>query len=745
MVQPVTKAALSQHDVEFRRLQPTPIDHKYESSASSVSSAEEEHEEQETAAVATRKSSCGWHVKHPKQWADNRVVQIEQGLLVFYHAGFIHYDTVVKCTNWAGFMLAVVLVDPSAWEMHAMASSSYWAIHLCQIGFALQDSGEGYKICGRSRDELHEKKECWSLNNMHKVLSGDKSKRFKDFSKGGTYVTDISSEVARKNKIAWWSMRGDERTKHLDIRPLGDETMQERKTASFFQVWDAADLPQGEEQLVSRIRDRRPPDTHLYSDSHSAKSEVSKRVMSSSVGMIAMKAINRTNHCAKRAVMGPVCGSGIKSDMKAALLNKPRPRVDLPMESSDDELDDNGMPMAHRKGPSSRNCGVEANESDVLFGRAEAPSDDEEDRKQNTVDLLEAALKSPMADACNPETRNVSSTPSEDGVVDDDDHPSSSDDSEEESSDDESESGGDTEQSDVDTPDGPREEGVSSTLPENLYAHGTQILKESLSIKDRDKVERALDAKRLQHRGQQLTKGQLALLDWLSKIDLVSLREGNLKINRRKAQPTFDQLQKRLSKEAEARRRKEATELLRVAREDLQVELRKQLDEKSRERLQNRLKKLEAKEARKTRRHHRRVERANFRLNNTVRKQREQEQSRKRKYQEQAAKKLEYAKKRKISAAVRTGPLSMTILLHQKEEDPPIREQDLIASTYINKFAIERRLAQRSTNAVSVAMPSLKGKGESVVRVVMKPRPGKRGGTRASAAASASAAPVIIE
>jgi DNA-binding protein YbaB len=705
---------------ELRRLQPTPPNQTYESSASSVSSAEPAEQEE---VAGPSKSSSLWIVKIPQRWADNRIVQIEQGLHVFYHAGIIHFDTVNRCVNWAGRMLAVVLSNPSAWEEHAMASSSYWTIHLCQIGFALGEGGDGFQVSSQSYEDMNEKKECLTMANMHKILLGDKSSRFKDFSKGGTYLTTVSSAAARKNKIQMWAMRGDERIKHLDIRPLGDELKQQRKTATFFQLWDEAGLPWDDDKHMNLIRERRAPLTHKFADPNTPKSQFSKKLMTNPTGLVAMKAMNRAVHGTKRASMGPVRGS----DIKAALFRKPSASVVRMAELSEDEVDDDGRPIPSAKTAkaSLRNCGAESSEATGPLDRAEAPSDDETDLLLKKVAILEAAAKAPADPVCDPETRNASSTPSEHGLTDaEDDHPSSSES-------DDSDSDSDEEMPD---PDGPREEGGFSN-PSDAIVNNL-----SMSDADKDKVNDAKAALSRQQLGKDLTKRELSLIAWLQKINFDSLVEGEIKFNPRKRQKTIEQLQKQRAKEAEARRRREAAELLRQAREALQVELRKQLDERTRERLQNNLLKLQGKEERKIARHQKRVERINLKMNNAIRKDRERQETRKRKYQELAAKKIEYARKRNMSAIVRTGDLSLKLLIRPKaeeEQEKELTEDDLVASSYTHKFQLDRRLAQR-TGSISIGMPGPGGaRDASTIRVRMKPRPGKREGTRASAAVAA--------
>ena len=187
-----------------------------------------------------------------------------------------------------------------------------------------------------------------------------------------------------------------------------------------------------------------------------------------------------------------------------------------------------------------------------------------------------------------------------------------------------------------------------------------------MSDRDRERVDQALKDKQQQIRGERLTKGQLKSIDWLSKINIASLKEGTFKVERRARKPTFEQLMKRRTNLLEKQRRQESREKLKQAREDLQVELKKQLEEQARQRLQKKLHVSQAKEERKLARHGRRVAAANAKLNAPLKKQREKERKRKCAYQEQAAKKLEYAKRRKVDAIVRTGDTTLKIVLNRK-------------------------------------------------------------------------------
>ena len=267
------------------------------------------------------------------------------------------------------------------------------------------------------------------------------------------------------------------------------------------------------------------------------------------------------------------------------------------------------------------------------------------------------------------------------------------------------------------------------------------MLLSSISDRERDRIQQALSDKQQQLKGATLTKGQLKNIDWLSRICMNSLMNGEFKIIRRTRQPTVDQMVKHRAKQAAIARRKKALQDLREARQNLQIELRKQLDERTRQRLQNRLQLLQAKETRKQERQERRIQVANAKLNARVQSQRETERKRRLFYEERASKSIEYAKKRKVDAIALVGDTKLKILLHSKKRKDPPPPENIVAGSYAELFKVQRRMASRSTNAVAVATAPLVGKPGSI-RVVMKPRPGKRGGTRATSAAVAEVAPV---
>ena len=616
------------------------------------------------AVADTEKQSTTWKVKDPQQWAGVRLSQIEEGLAVLRNSGYLFHDAVEGCLIWAEKLLAVVLSDVSAWENSAMASSPYWTIHLCQIGFSLQKNGEGYKICSRSQEEIDEKVSCWSMSNMHKVLSGNKSKSFKDFTKGGEYLTTVPSQAARKNKFPHWATRGDAQTKHLDIRALGDETMQQRKTSTFFALWDAAGLP----PVDPRIRERSLPATHLFAKSMSARARKAAQIIAPSRdGMIAAKSTGRIVHAGKRASMGIPCESGIRAGKRAAVVSI----TDL----SDDDVDDYGIPIQRTLAGSSRNCGVESEEPVGPIGPVEVPSDDEVDKEEKKEGLLASLFSEPVANVGDAATRNSRSTPSEGEFESSDDESEAEEvdqaDESEAEDDDEAEEAEEAEQSNAErsgqsNADGPREEGGTSIPTDEWFANARQLLHESMSDRDRERVDQALKDKQQQIRGERLTKGQLKNIDWLSKINIASLKEGTFKVERRACKPTFEQLMKRRTNLLEKQRRQESREKLKQAREDLQVELKKQLDEQARQRHQKKLLVSQAKEERKLARHGRRVAAANAKLNAPLKKQREKERKRKCAYQEQAAKKLEYAKRRKVDTIVRTGDTTLKIVLNRR-------------------------------------------------------------------------------
>lgn len=705
----LTTEALTEHNAKWA----VPVAHiKCPSSASSVSS----DGEKELLAGKSLHPSTLWRVQNPGHWAEVRLVQIEQGLHVFREAGFLYRDDIARCVNWACSMLSVVLSDVSACEERAMASSSYWTIHLCQIGFSYLDSGEGYKICSHSMAEINEKVECWTMSNMHKLLSGEKSKAFKDLSRGGEYLTQVSSQAARKNRFGRWATRGNARTKNLDIRPLGDEEAQQAKTATFFMLWDAAGLP----AVDTRIRERRPPNTHLFAKSQSARSRKADQVLGSRDALLATQSIGRILHAEKRASMGPVKGSGIQ----AALFAAPKRPVSVVRvaDLSDDEVDDDGVPIPRASHPSHPTHPSE-DEPTGRFCPAELPSDDEEDVAEKKESVLVSLLQDASAVSA------VSAVRTEEFESSDDDSGNNDSDNNE---DDPSES--DNESASEEPQSGPREEGASYEV---MASESKKMLLDSISDRERERVEQALSDKQKQLRGETLTKCQLKNIDWLSRISMNSLMNGEFKIIRRARQPTVEQMMKRRLKQAAIERRKKALQELRDARQNLQIELRKQLDERTRERFENRLKLLQAKEVRKQQRQERRIQVANAKLNARVQSQRETERKRRLFYEERASKSIEYAKKRKVDAVALVGETKLKILLHpKKRKEPPPPPENIVAGSYAELFKVQRRQASRATNAVAVATAPLQGK-PGAIRVVMKPRAGKRGGTRAASSAAA--------
>lgn len=580
----------------------------------------------------TRERTNGWRVLDPERWSNNRLTQIHESLEVFHQNGFITQDGVKWGVRAGGSMLGVVVADPKACETKAMACPSYWAIHLCQIAFSRRDNGDGFKVSSRHQEELDRAVECWSMENMHKVLLGDKSKSFKDVSKGGEFQTEISSQAARKNKIPVWALRGDARRKRLDVRPLGDESQQIKKTASFFEIFKQAGLDE-DNPVDPRIVNRQPPDTHMFQSSGSARERMTAHALAGREAMLAMKSIGKQVHGVKRSGMGAVRNSSV---LPRTVFHKPgsilasvkktgglsmgsterytSSRFDSDSDSDPlhPELDTgNGMmPIARKKYGISRNGAVDEVEVAGPVDKAEVPSDDEEDVLQDKEDSLKEMISS-SAGAPNRDSDKDSEEEMDDELT------------------------------------GPREEGAVTISEESFDEKFKAIRGISISDNDRDKIRAAIEARDAQKRGERLTQGQCRLIVWFSRLDPDALKEGELK--KKKPTLTPEQIIKRKQEAADKKRKQQNKAALKEAREAYQVAI---LEEREERKLANRKRKQEEEEAKEKKRQEKneaKMNRGNDALKNYLEKKRRQE----------SEPKMKMAKKRNV---VQTGEFSLKIV-----------------------------------------------------------------------------------
>lgn len=729
----LTAQALQNHnDFLNSEITSTDTNAKYPSSVSSMTS-EMSNEDEE---VETIENSSLWRVKHPERWAEVRLMQIHECLLVFRDNNFISYSGVDRAVSWAGSMLGTVLSDLKGCETKAMASSSYWSIHLCQIAFSKCEQGNGYTVSSQYEKELDRSVECWSIINMHRVLSGDKSKSFKDTSKGDDYQTTVSSQAARKNKVGFHALRGDARIKRLDIRPLGDETQRMKKSASFFQIWKQSGLP----ELDIKIINCEPPARHKFNASGSTREKIAAQALAGREELLAMKTTGRKVHGLKRAGMGAVNGSSVISralftkdgarssrlsiGSTEAKLQSKQTMMHSDSESSDDEpeIGENGFPVARKKKGVSRNGAIDENENLSPIGMAALPSEDEEDVKVEKEKLLHDALQ---FTEISQKTRCQSPTVEVDKKQDDKiDLESSSSDEDEDGCDDQAD------QADQEDHTGPCEEGCLRATEYDLYEKSKNVPMFSIKNSDRDRIERVEHARDLQKRGIKLNHRQIKDIEWFEKLDLESLKHGEIKP--RKRTRTFEETLKKKQKEIEKKKRAEKRKTLQKLREAVQKTILEERDERKLAIAKRRHEEFTAKLERMKARENRRVQKVNERLNDALRKERDRNRKKIEQYGKEAQLKSENAKKRNLDSIIRVGDHKVKILCKTFLPEAPIKPEELVASSYADVYKVEQRLAKRLKNGANVPMPLVAG-GEGALRVTVKSRPGQRGGTRASA------------
>lgn len=734
---------------ELELMNPTPPNVKYTSSASSMSSEMSDNE------VETVGNTSLWAPKRPDRWAENRLVQIQECLHTFYENEFLKWHDMQRAVRWAEKMLSYVLLHMKECETRAMANSAYWSIHLCQIAFSRREFGCGYMIEWKMYEKMQHAVECWNMANMHKVLMGDKSKSFRDPATQGS-LTSIDSRAARKNRIPAYLLRGSERRKRMDVRALGDEAQQIKKSASFFEIWRLAGLDE-ENPVDTRIVDRRPPDTRQLQFSGSTLERVGLRVLSDKDSLLAMKATGREALAGRQRGMlgasvksssvvprnlfnkskwavGPALGK--KSKLSTGSIEKYSVSSFIHSESDSEPEFQDGVPVARQKKGISRNGAADDDEASGPVDRATVPSDDEADADEGKETFLKEFI---ATEVCDPETRRASSTPSE---TDDAEPAEAAEPAESEKSSDEDE---DYEDSDVDDAvssdsdedledTGPREEGAITITDAEIHEKTKAFRGLSLSDSDRAKFRMVDDAKNKQKRNERLTALELKALNWFKNLDPEALKEGELR--RKKRPPTWQQILKRKQKEAQKRKSEARRIALKTTREELHAAILEERNERKRAILERQLEEAAEKLKRAEDRGRRRIERFNFKINDFRRRQKERNRKKQERLQADADRKLKNARKRNMNAVIHSGDFKMTIVLRKEPEEAPLAEEELVAASYADVYKVEQRVAKRLKNGAAVPMPIASG-AEGAIRIRVAPRPGARSGTRAAAAIAA--------
>ena len=738
----LTTATLQAHDA-WMDTQPPPK-HKCASSASSMSSEMNEANE-----VQKVDNTSLWRPKLPGRWAETRLVQIQECLKTFHDGLFLSYDEMHRAEVWAERMLAYVLRNMKQFETREMANSAYWAIHLCQIAFSLKEHGFGYEIRSKDQEELDRAVECWSMTNMHKVLLGDKSKSFKDPTKQGS-LTQVSSQAARKIGIPGYLLAGDARRRAMDVRALGNESQQIKKSACFFEIWRLAGLDEVG-SVDSKIVARQPPCTHRYNKSGSARERKAAETLRDKGTMVAMKVTNKKAHALQRRGM---LGAGVKSVVPHNLFKKlgsstkgrglstgSTDRYQNPSQFSDPSESESecaeGVPVARKKKGISRNGAVEAVQEDKKdedsrpVERATVPSDDEADADEEKEAFLKEFLLpvAPMAPVVVEPMDMESSDDDED--YDEGMGEESEDDGDDDDDDDGDDDDGGGDDGDEQEPAGPREEGCVTLTPADFREKTDALKGVSMSDRDQDKLKRVVVARGKMRLNERLTAGDCKILNWFKNLDVESIKQGKL-VTKRSA-PSLEQIVKRKQKEAARNKSHMRRELVKTQRRELNAAILEERNERKLAVLERHRDEADAKLKRAEGRAHRRIERANEKINDFRKGKIAKNRKKKERMLERADRKMQIAKKRNLDVVIPTGDLKFKILLRQRPEEAPLQDGELIASSYADVYKVEMRVAKRLKNGAAVPMPVAAGAPDAL-RIRMAQRPGQRSGTRASAA-----------
>lgn len=675
-----------------------------------------------------------WKLKTPvMNWGLSRRSQIGEGLRVLCDNGFVSFDQVQEGLQELDLCIRAVVHNESAWHSHYMANSAFWT---CVFAMRLKERELGeWVVRGRCVADVDEARSKWTMENMHAVLVGDRSKGFRSEGGGdGAYLTKVGANSGRKHGFGSAVLRDDLKKRKFDVRNLGTNEMQLKKVQSLNAILVAAGLA----PLSAPILALQEPSRHIFTAPTSARAKAE---------LAAASRFQNTSGQTRKSAFLKSRAIFVKPTPKT----KPRVSDFVPMGQHDDDVipgieelyTDSERCQWHKKQLTSKFLRAPSPGADLVPSEAvQIPSEGEEDPEEKKQSLMNAALglapkqlfaqpisaapvaADPVAELKRRQGEQLAALQREqqeqlealqanqDGAVFREQAYESSDFSDDEAF----FAANQIQVADVAVQDQVKAAAAAKPdLPPAVVARMKRINK----------------AKQKQRDGIELTKCDVADLDWWSRVDVKRLEEhGEVVAVAKPREVSWETRVKRIREEREKTERREQRRAQRDMREH-----EKRLKEAERKGVaQERLLAHEAadkaKADRRAKRDHDRIERSNAKLNSAIQKKRDTEQERIQKKRGEAFAKLERAEKNNRTACALMpgfgGELKLKI--HMPTRSLPKPKQQLPCdNTYATFFSNSRFAEHKGITALPLPN-SLPG---DCVRINLQTRPGLREGTRA--------------
>jgi hypothetical protein len=338
-----------------------------------------------------------WALSGPVlNWAETRCAHITECFKIFCENGFMYFDEVHAADQRVMKCMLHVVKHEYHWAYFGyMASPAFWACVFVMQTYSLRP--EGYEVRNKSQEVLDHSSEAWTLDNMHKILAGDKSKTFKDSVQSEEYKTCVPG--GRKG-ISRAVTRGNLKLRKLGVHNLGGEFSRKKKMRTRLQLMQLA----GVERPHQRICDMQPPTTKKLKPSNSAREQAMERIESE---WDANEASRRETFMQERAAM-----LGTRCAVKPKRPASPIKAYWHPANREDDrgvvDIGDGTFAAAKSQAVVHADADGEA----ASLGPVALPSDDEEDERGERDDAISRLLSKIPCPAAEPATMAKPAAPS---------------------------------------------------------------------------------------------------------------------------------------------------------------------------------------------------------------------------------------------------------------------------------------------------------------------------------------------
>ena len=322
-----------------------------------------------------------WKLRGPiMNWGETRRAHIDECFHVFASEGFMYYDEIPPAMARVVKCLLHVVNHQDHWARRGyMASPAFWACVFVMDSCARRP--EGYQVRNKSIEVLNHAKEAWTLDNMHKVLAGEKSQSFKDRAQSQEYLTNVPTGRGFGRAVT----RSGLKLRKLGVHDLGNRpSVRVKKMRTLLELMQLA----GIERPHERICNMQPPETHQLRMSNSAREAAMERISADWDHNIAMRSANFVR--SRAAMVGPQCPQLPRAPSPISAPWHPANRND-----HDDAVDVGDGTFAKAKPRPSAHAVHEDGENIVAVPVA-LPSDDEEDKrdtKDDKIARLQSMLK----------------------------------------------------------------------------------------------------------------------------------------------------------------------------------------------------------------------------------------------------------------------------------------------------------------------------------------------------------------